>query len=182
MTNLDILCRRGASATGELPFGSHGGRYGDGLFLHTSGRARLAQIQGYLVGLAHGGQAEYAERLATDLLGHLRYLNGYGGVEETPWGELPRYRVALTSDSSPLGFGLSWLRRDSEPDQNSMGAAMDDHYNFLRFDLWREGIEHNFYWRRSFCGGLLFHGPGGSPNAVDLNAAMGQETFWGVHT
>jgi hypothetical protein len=175
--NLTLLCdHRGLAACGQAPFSGAHSRYGSGLYLTYSGRARLAQIQGYLAGLAHAGKSDYAEALAADLLRSLRYLDTYGGTEETPWGTLPRYRVLVSSDSSPLSFSLAWVKRDEEP-QQSAGAAMDEHYNFFALSKWVDGAEHAFYWRRLFNGGLLYHGPSGAPMAVTLD-----DSFWSVHT
>jgi len=180
--NLTILCaHRGLAACGQVSFGAPLGdansRYGSGLYLTYNGRARLAQVQGYLVGLAHAGKGDYAEILATDLLRSLRYLHAYGGTEETPWGVLPRYRVVLSADTSPLSFSLTWVKRDEEPEQ-ATGAAMDEHYNFFALNKWVDGVERTFYWRRQFNGGLLYHGPESAPMAVTLD----HDCFWSVHT
>lgn len=178
-TNLEILCgHRGLAASGQAPFDGAASRYGAGIYLTDGGRARLAQIQGYLSGLAHAGQMEYAERLATDLMQSLRYLNQYGGTEETKWGVLPRYRVRMDLDSAPLSFHLTWLVRDDEPER-AAGAALNEHYSPFLVTKWTDDQgECAFYFRNQFSGGLLFHGPGGAPGAVTLT----QDPLWSVHT
>ena len=100
------------------------------LHFEESGKARLAMISGWLVGLQQCGKAEMARELAHDLVGSLEYLNGYGGnTDVTPddicqkhWIEsgqgerkleMPTWRVVLADDGTMHGFRLGWHRLTS---------------------------------------------------------------------
>ena len=111
------------------PMYSYANMLGDtfhNLHFEESGKARLAMISGWLVGLHQCGKADLARELAHDLVGRLEYLNGYGGdtdvtpddiSQKRPDGmreertlEMPTWRVTLTDDGTMHGFRLAWHR------------------------------------------------------------------------
>jgi len=87
-----------------------------GIHFEDSGKARLASIVGWLVGLHQGGQQDFASKLADDIHDKLTYLSKYGGDEELnrSTGEgtitVPRYRVSLGDDGTFGGFSICWYR------------------------------------------------------------------------
>lgn len=110
--------------------------WGEGLVFEESGRARLANIAGFLQGLmltVEGSSLEQlagaggttrqslAEHLAYNLDQKLRCLADYGGTKEIAVEEssdkmaaqmilVPAYRVVLYDDGTFGGFGVLWHR------------------------------------------------------------------------
>lgn len=83
-----------------------------------TGKARLAHTIGLLEGIALV-DPESAHKLADGLCKYLDYLDGYGGMIDSPEGNLdhtgaplqfPRYRVVLGDDGGIGSFAIGWYR------------------------------------------------------------------------
>lgn len=122
------------------------------------GKARLANISGWLTGLALGGpnMNKLAGKLALDLHRQFLYLAGYGGKYEIERDSgagtvsVSRYKVVLGDDGTLHGFTVTWFqcvpnkRRLSQAEAvraakttpvEDLARSVDEHY---ADDIWRE--------------------------------------------
>jgi hypothetical protein len=169
-------------------------RYGWGMRFSDSATARFAAVAGWLVGMTHCGQREFAERAAADLDERMKRLASYARVEEIETSRgivrVPVCKVAISDDGTFGGFsfcvyrakvrnGDADERRNRELEEFVTEYKRDESgdlrpiYDSLGY-IERAFIDYNF----CFNGGLLYHGPGrGETFAVSLGCSL-----WGIHT
>lgn len=97
-------------------------RYKSRVYFLDGGKARLGVILGYIVGLVHAGQQDFAEKLAKDIDDNLKALSHKHNdfeivVEEETDGEkvtrtvtVPNQKCVVGDDGTWGGFGLMWYR------------------------------------------------------------------------
>jgi len=133
-----------------------------GLTFTDGGKARLANIAGWLVGLALASPEtrKLAGKLALDLTKQLDNLASYGGTTEFPRDSgdgtitVPRYKVILGDDGTLHGFNVLWFlatpnkrrldvaeeirkaRQEAAPVETLAGAESDE----ASYRLWNECI------------------------------------------
>lgn len=90
------------------------------VFFSDSGAARLNAIAGYIVGLKHAGQEEFAAKLADDIIQSIDRLSPEhatfehsvtrekDGVKITQTVEVPRMKCFVGDDGTMHGFRLMW--------------------------------------------------------------------------
>jgi hypothetical protein len=156
------------------------GRRGRGIIFEPSGALRMANIAGYILGVAEAGQLELASKMADEIVQQMDRLATYGGyVEHVNWDKdtqkMPQYLVKICDDGTRHGFGLLWFLYLGDQDLESVQkrrAAQPG--RFLDFDgRWGKvpyGFSHN--------GGLLYHGLGDNSLSVTLTS----DYLWSIHT
>jgi len=192
-----VLVRRLAGTTERL----FGGQW-TGIDWSPGALQRLGECMGLIMGVSLYDEPR-AESLALDLVSCLDRLNTYGGVDD----EGRRlYRVRLCSDGSLCGFSVYWNRlcthtkcvdsdalrkewaeRKDNPDLRGLWIRRDWYtkkwrplHNSERVvgvdnDVWADGYA---MYVMAFNGGLLFHGFGHDPLAVQVGTARA----WSLHT
>lgn len=163
--------------------------YGCGIQFTPGGETRVASILGWILGMAHGGNIEFARILAKDFLRHLDHFRDSTSREDTLVD--PRSLENLTS------IKLPYLSDNLVPSIfYELGDDGDLHdFWFIRWALCRNqdsAREHDnrhrqfsvgYYrtpllYRCDYNGGLLYHGPGaGEKFSVTLNPVL-----WQIHT
>lgn len=156
-----------------------------------AGKARLANIAGWLLGLAHGGKRDEAEKLADDFVTSLSWLAMAERqvTYETPYGQsvkVPDRKVVLHDDGTLHGFSFATYSainpeivderrakvREEHPDWHAMEVTAEvikqlnvtDKYgpDQLTESRWFPNCGYfNVYYYYTYNGGLLYHGPGG---------------------
>lgn len=178
-----------------------------GVYFTERGMGRLMNIAGYITALSETGNEDLANHLANDLDRRLTYLSEYGGTYEVEGmyrsgpvmgkAEVKRYVVVLHDDGTFGGFGVGWYRHVSDA-QRYEGIEDEDcdpaleNGSFRRSFPGRRALETMYksedghlswldlYYKFAFNGGLLLHGMGTSPFAVDLINDNGPH--WSIHT
>lgn len=145
-----------------------------GLVFTESGLARAASIAGYIVGMAHGGNEEFANQLAEDFLKNLDRLVPDHEIEveyEERGGrslKTPATICHARDDGTLHGFSLGWYRFNRVLPHGEKPA--DCCVSFRHFPT----LEYRF----AYNGGLIYHGPkAGQTFTVTL-----QPCLWGIHT
>lgn len=152
------------------------GKYGGGVRFTDSGKARISQIFGWIVGLSANEQTlPFAEQAAEDIASRLDWLAQYGGeVEDGHRGNKPKYLVQLHDDGTFGGFSVLWFVARTPEEQEGIA---EDKFRKEFDDTFAYGAKVRYVF--SFNGGLLYHGPGhGDTFAVTL----GSSHLWSIHT
>lgn len=99
------------------------------VYFTESGKARLAAIIGYIVGLKHAQQEDFAKMLAEDLDMRIRqignvnnvaeYLIAGQGGEEATTIRVPGMKASLGDDGTHHGFSVLWYRAVDPADYNA---------------------------------------------------------------
>jgi hypothetical protein len=132
------------------------------LHFSQSGFSRLANIAGYIQGLAHAGEEtrKMALKMASQLNNELKRLSDYGGDIEIPCQsdskatiKVPRYRVVLNDDGCLHSFSLAWyapvsnakrlevaerIRSERQTGTEQLAKAQDE---AIDYRLWDECIQ-----------------------------------------
>lgn len=78
-------------------------------YFQETGMARLMSIAGYMTGLSHAGQAEFAEQLAQDFWRNMDHLCLTERTIEFEGLDIPARKVILFDDRSLHSFGFTAL-------------------------------------------------------------------------
>jgi hypothetical protein len=154
-------------------------------------KARLANISGWLLGLAHGGKKELAENLAEDFWAQLRYVARSGESREIDFGNgltrsVPAGKVTLLDDGTLHGFSIvmyypidptTWDKKyaalqAAQPDcaeweiEQAVSRHLKVQSTFEGQDLTEtvylpEERRVSVRYRAAANGSLVYHGPGG---------------------
>lgn len=181
------------------------------LLFTDRGAMRLCHIAGWLLGLAHGGKFDEADKLADNLF---RSLDSVVGTENIEYeidnnGEKETIKAAarkciLSDDGCLHSFNLMWYvpidpARFWEvvatfPDEtypHDMAKKKlnilervnpNDHYSEeLTQFRYACGCRHEVYYRPTHNGGLIYHGPGAG-ETLTVSLDSNSQHYWGVHT
>ena len=168
-------------------------RYGYAMEFTDRGVARFGAIAGWIVGLKHAGQEEFAERAADDIDGSMQRLASYTEQRDHAIAEdrflRGRSKVTISDDGTFGGFSFCVWRAIPREHAKEEGTRINEELKQLccvydtdgkevrMFDgyMRQEWMDYAF----AFNGGVIYHGPGrGETFTVDF----GSSRMWGIHT
>lgn len=169
------------------------------MYFDEYGKARLANILGYIGGAISSGNYAFGVRMATELLSVFDRLApvNYKKVIELHDGEIevPAYKIIISDDRTLHGFCFSKLSPVCPDRFVESGKAKEDFKIVERFGIydsfyldsptesrWYEPRNKHLdiYYRFAYNGGVIYHGPGAG-NTFTVNIAK-TSFFWGIHT
>ena len=176
---------------GYVSDGTLQARYGYRMRFQDRAVARFGAIAGWIVGLKHAGQVEFAERAAEDIDSAMQRLTCFAGKRDVELadGNLQECRDIVTIGDDGTFGGLSFCVWRAIPqamvEQRNTNAELKE----LSYVKTPEG--ENVRWYDGYCrqdytefvfafnGGVIYHGPGrGETFTVDF----GSSRMWGIHT
>lgn len=169
------------------------------MYFDEYGKARLANIMGYIGGANFSGNYALGVRMATELLSvfdrlapvnHTRVLELRDGAIT-----VPAYKVVLSDDRTLHGFTFTKLSPVCPDRFEEIGKTKQDFRIVERFGIydsiysdsvtesvWSEPRKKhiNVYYQFAYNGGVIYHGPGaGNTFTVQVSKSS---YFWGIHT
>ncbi len=184
-----------------------GEKFGARITFSETGRHRLCQIAGFLLGLKLCGKEALAQELFKDFYKRVSWLNPPEKVkyEFTPHPkEFPDHKVEveyyptkviLSDDRSLFGFSVMWYMGITQDRMNELKTEKPARYEALMKGSQTEQERRLYkaspgatdystyfiYYPYQMNGGLLFHGFGNDPGSI-LVSAPGQKVWWSTHT
>lgn len=169
------------------------------MYFDEYGKARLANIMGYIGGANFSGNYALGVRMATELLSVFDRLApvNHTRVLELRDGEItvPAYKVVLSDDRTLHGFTFTKLSPVCPDRFEESGKTKQDFRIVDRFGIYEsiysdsatESVLYeprknriNVYYQFAYNGGVIYHGPGaGNTFTVQVSKSS---YFWGIHT
>lgn len=161
------------------------------LILTPEAEKKLASIAGHMLGLCHAGQTELANTMMENFNGCLHRLTFGDDQTQFDFPELEDYcrvpsrKVILADDRCLHSFSFIVL----EPIDPSLFDPEKKVHMESIFDVrlteqpWftAASCKRDIYYKKSFNGGLIYHGPG-SGETFTVLVGRTEKTFWSLHT
>lgn len=168
------------------------GRWRNRVYMTVDAKIRLAQIQGWIVGLWHSGQQEFANALAQDLEDNFSNLGPSVEMQVEGWDapvKLPNRKILLHDDRAFNSFSFLAYQIVTPEVYNSPGFNKDsvelrrigdsEDGSTLTETLYLNEKRVDFFYKLSYNGGLIYHGPGAGET---FSVSIGRRGFWQMHT
>jgi hypothetical protein len=147
-----------------------------------NGRERLLQVCGWLVGLSHGGQKQFASEAASDFYSKLSYLAANKELTDVTISDqtvkVPVKKILIDDDGffNCFSFCAAYPMSTEETSENVISTLEE----LVTIDgAYGQRIDKTVNYKFGYNGGLIYHGPGSGQN---FTVDFGGNRFWGLHT
>lgn len=177
-------------------------------YFTESGVARLSSIAGYITGLMHAGQTEFAHELIDDFYRNMSYLCLFERTTDFDGHIVPARKVVMGDDRNFHSFNFLALspippkvfqgeynanldlcgdnpekaREMTIKKLNIVERSLSDtYYNVLTEVRYDNGIKREVFYGSGWHGALIYHGPG---QGQTFTVSIGNEkrTLWQTHS